>query len=371
MTAASSHERVTSHSAIGDDLSVAVLGVGNVGSVHLQSAVAIDGVSVTAAADAVTANRARANELGAGDTYDDFERLLDAESVDVAVVALPPSLHQDAAIAAMEAGCDVFVEKPLGRTTAEAEAIRARAAETDATLGVDHTLRYQDEIQHVKDVYEAGRLGHVPLATIRRINHGPFSSPPDEQPIARWQLDPAVTGGGALLDLGVHLFDVLEWVFGECEVVDATLDQTMELPYEDTACVRLCATETGTMATLQCGFFQWEQPPAVNTSFRLDGVADSIDSADHVPDFHRHALTSAARNVARSAVGRDPNCFAPTYYYRAHYRALEAFLAAVGDGRPAPVDGETGRRAVELVERAYAIAADTPEEQPDCSVTEP
>jgi predicted dehydrogenase len=340
-----------------DRVSVAVLGAGNIGSVHLQSADAVDGANVVAAADVVPENRHRAEHLGADRTYEDFRPLFRTEDVDVAIVALPPSLHRDAAETAMRAGCDVFVEKPFARNVAEAEAICETAEETGATVGVDHTIRYQDEMRAVKDAYDEGRLGHVPLATITRVNNGPFASPPDEGPISGWQLDPEMTGGGALLDLGVHLFDVLEWVFGECEVVGAQVDSTLDLPYEDAASVHLRATETGTIATLQCGFFQWEDPPDLNTSFRLEGIADSIDSTEFVPDnFLVNAGLAAAKNVARAAVGGTPDHFAPTYYYRAHYRAVEDFLTAVRYGDPAPVGAEEGRRSVELAAAAYDAA---------------
>jgi myo-inositol 2-dehydrogenase/D-chiro-inositol 1-dehydrogenase len=340
-----------------DDLAVAVLGAGNMGSVHLQSAAAVDCATVVAAADVVPSNRHRAQSLGADRVYEDFRPLLHSEDVDVAIVALPPSLHRDAAETAMRADCDVFVEKPFARNVAEAEAIREVAAETGATVGVDHTIRYQPEMEAVKDAYDEGRLGHVPFATITRVNNGPFASPPNEDEVAAWQLDPETTGGGALLDLGVHLFDVLEWVLGECEVVHAELDSTLNLPYEDAATVTLRSVDDGTTATLQCGFFQWEDPPDVNTSFRLDGVAESIDSADHEPSqFLVHAATSAAANALRALVGGDPKTFAPTYYYRAHYRAVEDFLQAVANDAPAPVGVDEGVRSIELAEAAYDAA---------------
>jgi myo-inositol 2-dehydrogenase/D-chiro-inositol 1-dehydrogenase len=95
----------------------------------------------------------------------------------------------------------------------------------------------------------------------------------------------------------------------------------------------------------------------VNTSFRLDGVAESIDSADHEPSqFLVHAATSAAANALRALVGGDPKTFAPTYYYRAHYRAVEDFLQAVANDAPAPVGVDEGVRSIELAEAAYDAA---------------
>lgn len=335
------------------ELRVAVLGAGNIGTVHLQSVEAVDGATVVAAADKIPGNRDRALALGAGRVYADYRSALE-DNPDVAVIALPPSMQAEAAKISMRTGCDVFLEKPFARTVQEAEAILEVADETGRSVGVDHSLRYQDDFRSVRDTYEKGRLGHVPLATITRVNNGPFSHPPVEEHIDDWRLDPAVTGGGALIDLGVHLFDVLEWLFGDMEICHAELGSQLELPYEDTACVQLRSRSTGTTATLQCGFFQWEEPPDITSSLLLHGVTGSVDSREFRPDnFTVHAATAAMKNVVRNVLGGDPVPFEPTYFYMAHYRILSEFLAAVRAGREPPVSGGDGLRTVELVEAVY------------------
>lgn len=342
------------------DLRVGLLGVGNIGTVHLQSASAIDDVSVVAAADAVGANRARAARLGVESTYEDYADLLINESIDVAIVALPPFLHSEAAIAAVETGCNVFVEKPFARTVGEGREMLAAADAAGVSVGVDHTIRYQPEVERLKELYDAGRIGHVPLSSIARINNGPFAAPPAHSPVSSWQLDPAAAGGGALMDLGVHLLDVVEWFFGDLTVEYAHLDAQLDLPYEDTALLVL-DTEAGTTTTLSVGFFQWEEPPDVTGYFRLEGVADSLTSDDYLPTrFTSHAAKAALENLSRCVRGKEPAYFKPTYYYQAHYRALADFLTAVRANEPPPVDGETGLRMIEHVESAYEMAESDP-----------
>lgn len=342
------------------DLRVGLLGVGNIGTVHLQSASAIDGVSVVAAADAVGANRARAARLGVESTYEDYADLLRSESLDVAIIALPPYLHSEAVIAAVETGCDVFVEKPFARTVREGRTMLAAADTAGVFVGVDHTIRYQPEVERLKELYDTGRIGHVPLSSIARINNGPFAAPPAHRPVSSWQLDPVAAGGGALMDLGIHLLDVVEWFFGDLTVEYAHLDSHLRLPYEDTALLVL-DTETGTTATLSAGFFQWEEPPDVTGYFRLEGVTDSLTSDAYRPRrFASHAAKAALENLFRRVRGKEPAYFKPTYYYQAHYRALADFLTAVRVDEPPPVDGETGLRMVEYVESAYEMAESDP-----------
>lgn len=346
-------------------LRVGVLGTGHIGAVHLQSALAMPDVTVVAA-DAVESSRERALELGAEAVYDDYAELLARERVDVAVVALPPFLHLDAVRAAAEAGCDVFVEKPLGRTVAEAREILDIADAAGIAVGVDHTIRYQPEIRRLKAAYDEGVVGAVPLASITRINSGPFSPYPDDRRVGGWQLDPEATGGGALVDLGVHLVDVLEWFFGELEVKYAHLSNQLQLPYEDAAVVVLQSKDAGTVVTLNCGYFQWERPPTVNTSFRLEGTTGWLDSRDYLPKhFGAYAARSAMSNVARRIGGKPLDYYGPTYFYRAHYDALADFLDAIREGRTPPVDGHAGLRAMELVEAAYEAAGRRVQPQPE------
>lgn len=339
------------------DLSVGILGVGNIGTVHLQSAQSMAGVTVTAAADAAPAVRGRARQLGVDAVYPDYAELLEQEPVDAVVVALPPGLHATAVEAAVDAGCHAFVEKPFATTVDAAERMVTSAQRAGVSLGVDHTVRYHPEIRRLKERYDQGALGHVPLCVATRINDGPFSPPEADRPVPEWQIDPDGGGHGAVLDLGVHLFDVLEWFFGPMEVRHAAMTSQLELPFEDTASVQLQAEESGTFATLNCGFFQWETPPEINLNVRLEGVAGTAESRDYVPEhFPWYAAKSAAANLAKRVRGESPDCFKPTYYYQAHYRALHDFLTAVADGREPPVSGREGLRTVELADAAYRAA---------------
>ncbi|MFC6718271.1 Gfo/Idh/MocA family protein [Natrialbaceae archaeon GCM10025810] len=354
---ASLRRRLSGASAGSESLSLAVLGVGNIGTVHLGSALAMDDVTVVAAADAVAENRQRAEKMGVPRTYDDYAALLESESPDAAVVALPPFLHAEAVERAAEAGVDVFVEKPLARTVEEAEAMLEAADEAGIRVGVDHTLRYQPDVVGVKEAYEEGRIGRVPFASMVRINDDPFGRPPVEDAPPSWRLDPDAVGGGALLELGVHCFDVLEWLFGDLEVRDAQVDATLDLPLEDAATVSLRAPETETAISLHCGTYQWEDLPEVNTRLALQGVTGTIENEEYLPEnFYASAATSALGNVASRFTGDDPDVYGPTFYYRAHYDALADFAEAILADEAPPVDGETGKRTLELAETAYELA---------------
>ncbi|AXR78683.1 Gfo/Idh/MocA family protein [Natrarchaeobaculum sulfurireducens] len=352
-------------------LSLGILGVGNIGTVHLKSALAMDGVDVVAAADAVPENRRRAERAGVPRTYDEYGTLLEAEALDAAVVALPPFLHADAVEQAAAAGVDVFVEKPLARSTEEADRLLEAARAAGISVGVDHTLRYQPDVKGVKREYDEGRVGQVPYASMTRVNDFPFGRPPAETAPPSWAHDPDLAGGGSLVELGVHCFDVLEWLFGEVDVDGADVDRTLDSPVEDAATVLLRAPETATTISLHCGTYQWEDLPEVNTRLRLEGVTGTISNTDHLPgNFYASAATAALRNTASRLTLGDPDVFGPTFYLQAHYEALLAFCEAIREDETPPVDGADGRRALELAETAYDLAEasddaiETPEVRP-------
>lgn len=348
---------MSSNGSTGGHLRVGILGVGNIGKVHLQSALAMDDVSVVAVADTIPENRQYAREEGVESTYEDYEALLRTEPLDAAVVALPPFLHTDAVELAARRGCAVFVEKPFARDVDEAREMCDYARDSSILLGVDHTIRYLPDVRKVRAAYRDGRVGDVPYATISRVNYGPFSQPPAHSSLPGWHLDPEAAGGGVLLELGVHLLDVLEWTFGNMTVHTAEMDTQLELPVEDAATVLLESEKTGTRVTLHCGSYQWEDDADFNMQFRLEGLTGTLDSDEHSPEnFYGHAARAAAQNLRRRLTGDDPVYYAPTYYLQAYYVALEEFLDAVRNGEQPPVSGEEGLRTIELAEAAYEAA---------------
>jgi predicted dehydrogenase len=338
----------------GRPLRVGVLGAGNIGKVHAHSAAVMEGMELFAAADAVPENRRYMERLGARATYDDYAALLRTEPVDAVVVALPPFLHADAVELAARRGVHCFVEKPLARSVEEATGLLAAARDGGVSVGVDHTARYLPDVRQVHDAYRDGRIGAVPYATISRVNFGPFSRPPADGSLPEWHLDPDAAGGGALLELGVHLLDVLEWTFGDMEILHADLDAQLDIPVEDAATLLLRSNETDTRVTLHCGSYQWEAPSEFNMTFRLEGATGTLDSREYQPSsFYGQAVTAATENVCRRLTGRDPRYYAPTYYLQAYYVALREFLEAIREGTVPPVSGRDGLRTVELAEAAY------------------
>ena len=132
---------------------------------------------------------------------------------DGVVIATPSALHAEQCIKAFEAGAAVFCQKPLGRTASEVQAVLDAARVADRLLGVDLSYRHTAAIQAIRDRIRSGQLGQVFAADLTFHNaYGPQSG---------WFWDAELSGGGCLIDLGVHLVDLLLWMFDFPEVVGA------------------------------------------------------------------------------------------------------------------------------------------------------
>ena len=130
------------------------------------------------------------------------------------VIATPSALHADQAIRALEAGAAVFCQKPLGRTAEETGAVVAAARRADRLLGVDLSYRHTAAMQAIAPLVREGTLGEV--FAIDLTFHNAYG--PDKP----WFYDPAQSGGGCLVDLGVHLVDLALWTLGFPEVDDVS-----------------------------------------------------------------------------------------------------------------------------------------------------
>jgi predicted dehydrogenase len=167
------------------------LGLGWIGRARLEALAASGLVDVAVVADPAVA-----------DALDTLDQLLE-EELDGIVIATPSALHAGQAIEALERGLAVFCQKPLGRTAAEVRAVLAAAARADRPLGVDLSYRFVEAFRVARDVVRSGELGDV--FGVDLVFHNAYG--PDKA----WFYDPALAGGGCVIDLGVHLVDLAVW----------------------------------------------------------------------------------------------------------------------------------------------------------------
>jgi len=189
------------------------VGVGWIGRNRMEAMLATGDAKAVAICDPNREMARRAQQLAPdAQLVGSFDELLGCDP-DGVVIATPNALHTEQCIRALEASVAVFCQKPLGRSAAEVEAVLAAAHRADRLLGVDLSYRHTAAMQGIRHRIRAGDLGEVFAADLTFHNaYGPG---------AAWFWDPQLSGGGCLIDLGVHLVDLALWTFDFPAVVDA------------------------------------------------------------------------------------------------------------------------------------------------------
>jgi predicted dehydrogenase len=137
-----------------------------------------------------------------------------AADLDGVIIATPSALHASQSIAAIEKGKAVFCQKPLGRNAEEVNEVVQKAKEKDVLLSVDFSYRFTAGIKVLKELLDSAELGEIYGANL--VFHNAYG--PDKP----WYFNPKLAGGGCVMDLGVHLVDLLVWLFENPEVTEVS-----------------------------------------------------------------------------------------------------------------------------------------------------
>lgn len=243
------------------------IGLGWIGRARMQALIDAQVADVVAVAD-VDTNMAweAAHESGAY-ACASLDQLLQ-QRLDGVVIATPNALHAAQAMVALERGWAVFCQKPLARTAAEAAQVVASAHAHDCLLGVDFSYRCVSGVAALREQIRAGELGDIYAIDLTFHNaYGPDKA---------WFYDVTQSGGGCVMDLGVHLIDLAMWVTGRTHVEDvdahlyqhgrrllppiATPEDYASVHYclDDGACVRLTCSwrlPAGSDAVIEASFY--------------------------------------------------------------------------------------------------------------------
>jgi myo-inositol 2-dehydrogenase / D-chiro-inositol 1-dehydrogenase len=246
---------------------VAVIGAGWIAADHLGVLASRADVEVAAVCDL---DRARAEQLapeGAA-VYEQWEELLERERPEAVWICTPPLVHRDPAVAALERGIHVYLEKPIARTLDDAEVIVAAASASAAVCAVGYQWHAVEVLDDLRAALEGQRIA---LLVGRSI--GPTGSRP-------WFLDRA-KGGGNVLERGSHQIDLVRTVAGEVASVQAAAGSVLLGQAEgaagdiEDAATLVLHLASGALATISVAWTREGQPG----SYGLDVVAEEATLA--------------------------------------------------------------------------------------------
>jgi predicted dehydrogenase len=296
------------------------VGAGWIGASRMRDVVAAGAAVAAVVADPDTdAAEKAAADVGCDTVAATLDEAL-AHDLDGVVLATPSALHAQQSLQALSDGVAVFCQKPLGRTAGECAAVVDAARDADLLLGVDLSYRHAAAFAAATRVVRAGEIGQVYAADL--VFHNAYG--PDKA----WFTDPALAGGGCVIDLGTHLIDMalqsLETSVVDVEAQLFTRGAPLADPsssVEDYAVAQL-RTDSGAVVRLACSWFLPLGTDAVIEA-HFHGSAGGVSVRNRNGSFYDFTCDRYAGRDATRLV--DP----PDEWAG---RALIAWAAALSDG---------------------------------------
>lgn len=229
---------------------VAIVGCGLIGQKRSR---ALAGATLVACADlAPERAEALARSTPGATATDDWRAVVHRPDVDLVVVATTNDSLAEIAKGAVEAGKHVLVEKPAARSVAELDGLIDAAARHQRLVRVGFNHRYHPALLKAREVIDAGLLGDL-LFVRGRYGHGGRVGYDRE-----WRADPQLSGGGELIDQGVHLIDLARWFLGDFPTVSGFAHTYFwQMPVDDNAFLTLRTAREQT-AFLHVSCTEWK-----------------------------------------------------------------------------------------------------------------
>ena len=187
-------------------------------------------------------------KYGAVYAFDNFEEVLNLPEVEAVYIASPVFCHKEQALKAAKAGKHILIEKPIGINIEETNEIIEACKKAGVKLGVGFMMRYHAYHQEMKRFIAEGNLGEIVSMRAQFTCWYPEIE-------GAWRQNKALSGGGALADLGVHCIDILQYISGlnavECKGYATT--NTFSYNVDDTASL-IMKMENGALAYVDCNF---------------------------------------------------------------------------------------------------------------------
>ena len=284
-------------------------------------------------------------ELSGVDIITDWKKLVARRDIDAVFVNTPNYLHEEMAVAACKNKKHVLVEKPIAIFAKDADNMAKAAKSNGVYLMVEQTQRFDPVHQAAKKIIDSGVLGKI--HNIRgRIGHaGPEYWSEGK---AHWFYDKKKSGGGAMIDIGVHITDLIRWFAGKkiTEVFATIRTIEKKVLIDDNATV-LFKFENGAKGEIECS---WTTRPYEVMTFVYGSKGKMMTSIG--------TEKPVKVVIAKTGKGDDPNCTLEEIYPEigpgsGWENAVHYFIDCVIKGEKPFVSGEEGRETMKVINAAY------------------
>lgn len=326
-------------------LKVAVIGCGNVSVVHLAPIVESDVADLIAVCDIKPQRAKAAGEKHGVPWYTNYQDVLDLEP-DAIHICTPHNSHAEITIAAAKKGVHVLTEKPMSISLKDADRMIEVAEQNKVKLGVIFQNRYNASSQAVREVVHSGKLGKIlgcrMFVTWNRSDE--YYSRSDWK--GTWDQE----GGGVLIDQAIHTIDLMQWVMGDIDFLEASIDNRNHdlIDVEDIAEATIFFKNGAIGSLYACNYYSYDADVFLEIHGEK-GVAriekdDALIKINGEPD---QLITQTSTSVT---LGKS-------YWGVNHKTQIEHFYKAILENTAVEIPGQSGRKALEIVRSIYYSAS--------------
>ncbi|MCG3196010.1 MAG: Gfo/Idh/MocA family oxidoreductase [Candidatus Omnitrophica bacterium] len=318
----------------GKQLNFGLIGAGGIAQSYVQAFSQTDLGRIAAVADTrPEAAKALAEGLGCA-SFRSHEALADKAKVDAVIVCTPPSTHAEICLGLIEHGIHVLCEKPLCPDSTSAKRMVQSAERAGVVLTMASKFRYVEDVIRAKSIVTSGILGEIILF------ENAFTARVDMT--NRWNSNPAVSGGGVLIDNGTHSVDIMRYFLGPVAEVHAVEGKRVQgLAVEDTVRIFIRSVE-GVMGSID---LSW------SLNKELDSYIDIYGSRGTI-------RVGWKESKYRQSSSPDWIVFGKGYdKVQAFKRQIENFCHAIRKEEPLLITAEDAIGSVETIEAAYRSLA--------------
>ena len=342
---------------------VGVIGLGFGGESALKSYRQLPGVEIVALAGMEEEKLASLGETyEVPHLYREYQELLARDDLDAVSIAVPNYLHAEIACAAFRKGLHVLCEKPLARTAEEAETIVQAAIEAKRVLQVVFNHRERGDVQTLKRYIDEGQLGRIYYAKAYWMRRNGIPG------AGSWFVSKERSGGGPLIDLGVHVLDMALYLLGEPEALTVSASTYNELIQSGRG-IDKGASKTGNnhsqdvedLATAfirlsNGGTLHLETSWATNSSYGDDYGVILYGSEGGAEIKVKHYSTLDTLHIYTNVAGAPSEIAVQNPKSEFHLAVIRQFVEHIRSGNWSLYTGSEGLRRARIIDACYASA---------------
>lgn len=231
---------------------IGVLGIGVIGRLRAATVQSNPGTTLAAVCDVergLVDAAAKGSQAVATTSVDEFF----AVPMDAVIISSPIHFHEEQCLRAFAAGLHVLVEKPMSNSVESCERIVAAANAADKVLAVGFNLRYYPAMQYVRQVVDAGTIGAIDHIRVFGGHDGLANFRAD------WQFKAPVSGGGAMMDIGIHISDIARYFLGDItEVYGVMSERVWQVAGSEDNAMAVFRNPAGIAATYHANWIEWQ-----------------------------------------------------------------------------------------------------------------